>query len=55
MRVSYEGEALKSRSRVFWQMRLWDESDTPGDWSEGASFELGLLTGRQNGSPGTTG
>ena len=43
MRVSYEGEALKSRSRVLWQVRLWDESDTPGDWSEEASFELGLL------------
>ena len=43
MRVSYEGDALKSRSRVLWQVRLWDESDTPGDWSEEASFELGLL------------
>ena len=41
MRVSYEGEALKSRSRVLWQVRLWDESDTPGDWSEEAISELG--------------
>lgn len=43
MRVQYDGEPLKSRSRVFWQVRLWDETNEPGDWSEEASFELGLL------------
>lgn len=43
MRVTYSGESLKSRSRVIWQVRLWDENDQPGDWSEEASFELGLL------------
>ncbi|MGN1249341.1 MAG: family 78 glycoside hydrolase catalytic domain, partial [Candidatus Spyradocola sp.] len=43
MRAQYDGEPLKSRSRVLWQVRLWDENDQPGDWSESASFELGLL------------
>ena len=43
MRVPYAGESLKSRSRVLWQVRLWDENGQPGDWSEEASFELGLL------------
>ena len=43
MRVQYGGERLKSRSKVLWQMRLWDESDSAGDWSEQALFELGLL------------
>ncbi|MGN1002178.1 MAG: family 78 glycoside hydrolase catalytic domain, partial [Oscillospiraceae bacterium] len=43
MRAQYAGEALKSRSRVLWRVRLWDENDRPGDWSEEASFELGLL------------
>ncbi len=31
-----------SRERISWQVRLWDENDIPGDWSEG-SFEMGLL------------
>ena len=29
--VKAAGESLKSRSRVLWQVRLWDENDTPGD------------------------
>lgn len=43
MRVRYAGTELKSRDRVLWQVRLWDENDAAGDWSEEASFELGLL------------
>lgn len=34
---------LKSRQRVYWKMRLWDEKDTEGQWSEEAFFEAGLL------------
>lgn len=34
--------ALHSRERVNWRIRLWDENDEPGDWSE-AFFEMGLL------------
>ena len=44
MRVQYAGERLNSRSKVLWRVRLWDENGQPGDWSEEASFELGLLT-----------
>ncbi len=33
---------LKSRERVNWKIRLWDENDEPGNWSE-AFFEMGLL------------
>ena len=33
---------LRSRDRVTWKVRLWDETDTPGPWSEGAFFELGI-------------
>lgn len=44
MRVQYAGEPLKSRSKVLWRVRLWYENVQPGDWSEEASFELGLLT-----------
>ncbi len=34
---------LKSRERIAWQVRLWDENDVPGAWSE-AFFEMGLLS-----------
>lgn len=43
MHVQYAGEKLKSRSQVLWQVRLWGETNEPGDWSEEAYFELGLL------------
>ncbi len=33
---------LQSRERVTWKIRLWDENDDSGDWSE-AFFEMGLL------------
>lgn len=33
---------LSSRERVTWKIRLWDENDTAGEWSE-AFFEMGLL------------
>lgn len=40
--IPYQGEALHSRDIVDWKVRLWDENDKPGEWSEG-SFEMGLL------------
>ncbi len=43
MHTIYTGTPLQSRVCVSWQVRLWDENDTPGDWSESAVFELGLL------------
>ncbi len=41
--ILYAGKPLQSRSRVFWCVQLWDENDAAGDWSEPASFEMGLL------------
>ena len=43
MRVQWGGETLKSRAEVSWKVRLWDETDTEGEWSAPAAFELGLL------------
>ncbi|MCR4673727.1 MAG: glycoside hydrolase family 78 protein [Lachnospiraceae bacterium] len=37
------GRRFKSRDHVRWQVRLTDQDDITGDWSESASFELGLL------------
>lgn len=34
---------LKSRQRIYWQVKLWDENDNEGDFSETAFFEMGLL------------
>jgi len=37
----------ESRQRIFWKVRLWDETDRVGAWSEAAFFEMGLLDKRQ--------
>lgn len=34
---------LKSRMRISWRVRLWDEQGNAGDWSSKAYFEMGLL------------
>ncbi len=34
---------LCSSQRVEWKVKLWDENDTEGDWSQTAFFEMGLL------------
>ncbi len=41
MHAEYPME-LSSRERVNWKIRLWDENDQPGEWSD-AFFEMGLL------------
>lgn len=43
MRAEYPKE-LGSRQRVEWKVRLWDENDEAGDWSDTAFFETGLLS-----------
>lgn len=37
------GNHLKSRQNVTWRVRLWDEKEEAGEWSEPAMFEMGLL------------
>ncbi|MCM1025519.1 MAG: glycoside hydrolase family 78 protein [Roseburia sp.] len=41
--AAFYGAEPKSRQTVFWKLRLWDEKDQPGPWSETAFFETGLL------------
>ena len=41
MRCAWGGEDVKPKTRVLWKLRLWDETDTPGDWVQ-ASFETGI-------------
>lgn len=40
--IVYPG-VLKSRRRIDWKVMLWDEQGEPGDWSDSAFFETGLL------------
>ena len=39
----YEGAALQSGQRYYWQVRVWDVNGKESDWSQTASFEMGLL------------
>lgn len=41
--VPYQGRSLTSRDLISWRVRLWDENGDVGEWSEEASFEIGLL------------
>ncbi len=41
--IEYNGEPLAARTRCFWKVRSWDKSGNPGEWSETASWEMGLL------------
>ncbi|WP_040841296.1 family 78 glycoside hydrolase catalytic domain [Nocardia brevicatena] len=41
--VRYAGEALRSRERYWWTVRLWDDEGLPGAYAPAATFEMGLL------------
>lgn len=43
MQAVYEGLAV-SRQRITWKLRVWDENDIPGEWSESAFFEFAFLS-----------
>lgn len=42
--IDYDGKKLKSATRYFWKVKLWDGAGSEGQWSETAWFETGLLT-----------
>jgi alpha-L-rhamnosidase len=42
MYCDYEGNELASRSKISWQVCLWDETNIP-EWSAEAYFEMGLI------------
>ena len=41
--IAYEGPALKSMQRVYWQVRVWDNSNKATAWSQPAFWEMGIL------------
>jgi alpha-L-rhamnosidase len=43
--VAYAGKALLSRMRCFWKVRAWCSVSGETDWSRGALWTMGLLSG----------
>jgi len=41
--AQYQGKPPSSRQRCFWKVRVWNDYDTAGAYSEPASWEMGLL------------
>ena len=37
------GADVNSKTRVYWKVKLWDENDREGEWSEPAFFETAFL------------
>ena len=42
-RVKYNGNTLQSKQDYWWQVRVWGRNDQPSEWSEPASWGMGLL------------
>jgi len=40
---AYQGPALQSGQRYYWQVRVWDAAGTDSGWSQPAFWEMGLL------------
>jgi len=41
--IPFSGEALESRQRVYWKVRVWTEDGAVSPWSEESFWELGFL------------
>jgi alpha-L-rhamnosidase len=41
--VTYDGPALESQTRYFWQVKVWDEDGDESSWSTPSWFETGIL------------
>lgn len=42
--VPYEGPALRSGQTAYWRVQTWDADEAPGEDSETACWEMGLLS-----------
>lgn len=42
--IEYEGPALMSRTRYWWQVQTWDGADRASGWSTASWWETGLLS-----------
>ncbi|MCM1233477.1 MAG: glycoside hydrolase family 78 protein [Ruminococcus flavefaciens] len=44
--IPFPGKLL-SKQRILWKVKLWDEKDSEGEWSEQAFFEMGFLSQKE--------
>ena len=44
--IKFEGETLKSRQKVYWQVKYWNQDNLASSWSDMNHFELGLLSNK---------
>ena len=43
IQIGYAGQPLRSGTRVFWKIRVWDKAGHASAWSEPAFWQMGLL------------
>ncbi|SEQ76995.1 alpha-L-rhamnosidase [Hyunsoonleella jejuensis] len=41
--INYQGKALESAKQYFWKVKIWDRDKIASNWSEPATFSMGLL------------
>jgi alpha-L-rhamnosidase len=41
--IAYDGKTLTSQQECWWQVRVWDKNRLVSEWSEPASWSMGLL------------
>ena len=41
--VSYKGDTLEPSKKYYWKVMIWDSKGKPSDWSEIASWQMGLI------------
>ncbi len=42
--IEYEGTPVAAKTRAYWKVQSWDKDGQPGDWSDVAWWETGLLS-----------
>ena len=42
--VKYEGAPLKSSTRYYWKVKIWDENRKASEWSQTESFVTGMFS-----------
>ena len=41
--IDYDGQKLNPGQRIYWKVKVWDKTDMPSEFSEVATWQMGLL------------